>query len=137
MGFCKRWQWSCSVSAETSMPACASLTPAIHSPATMSVPPLAYRSQPGEWAPLREKFERYALRSMRAPIATGALKMVVLHKPVTFGLPFGHMGMDGWSLTWYFPWARSANVPASIWRTVSAPLFPVQVALSPCVTDQV
>jgi len=38
-------------------------------------------------------------------------------------IPFGHMGGDGWCLTYYFPWAASEAVPRAIWRDLSAPIL--------------
>ncbi len=79
---------------------------------------------PGRFAHLRRKFEAHALSTMRAPIRTGALKIVVVERPLKVGVPFGHMGMDGWSLAWYYPWAWHDAIPKQIWHRISAPAMP-------------
>jgi hypothetical protein len=38
-------------------------------------------------------------------------------------VPFGHMGGDGWSLTYYYAWASSADIPTTIWNDVTVPIL--------------
>ena len=38
-------------------------------------------------------------------------------------MPFGHMGGDGWSLTYYYAWASSAEIPTTIWNDVSVKIL--------------
>jgi hypothetical protein len=78
---------------------------------------------PSRFAHLREKFEKFALGHMRAPLRTGGFQLTFL-QPIGMGVPFGHAGMDAWSLTWYYPWARSAEVPKQLWRCVCEQLVP-------------
>lgn len=87
--------------------------------------------EPGRFSHLRAKFESHALSTMRAPIGTGALKIVVIETPLKVGVPFGHMGMDGWSLAWYYPWAWHDAIPKQIWRVFGAPAVPLAEITTP------
>ena len=81
------------------------------------------------WGAERERFERWALSSMRAPVRTGAIQMVHLQHvgPRGLGLAFGHAGMDGWALSWYAPWARSLEAVRRMWFGVARELVPWQL----------
>jgi hypothetical protein len=78
---------------------------------------------PSKYAHLRHKFESFALGYMRAPLRTGGFSLTFL-QPIGMSVPFGHAGMDAWSLTWYYPWAHSIEVPKQLWRRVCERLVP-------------
>ena len=75
----------------------------------------------------RRRWEKHALSTMHSGIATGAFKMFSAakqHASSEMGtIPFGHMGGDGWCLSYYFPWASSEKIPASIWYTITLPIL--------------
>ncbi|CAK0801243.1 unnamed protein product, partial [Prorocentrum cordatum] len=70
-----------------------------------------------------ERWERFALQNLAAPMRTGAFKVAMVADKSSAGvqIPFGHPGSDGWCLAWYFPWARSAGTPSAIWWSVVQP----------------
>ena len=77
----------------------------------------------------RQRWERYALESMSTSggIATAAFKLVSVArmnaKAELATVPFGHLGGDGWCLSYYFAWAETAETPRSIWHRLSKPIF--------------
>jgi hypothetical protein len=78
----------------------------------------------------RHRWEEHALRTMGTDgggMRTGAFKMFSVAKQggasESATVPFGHLGGDGWCLSYYFPWASNADVPRRIWEDISRPLL--------------
>ena len=75
----------------------------------------------------RRRWESYALTSMRSPTRNAAFKMAVRAEQGAAkeagSIPFGHMGADGWNLTYYFAWATSQATAREIWHGVTAPIL--------------
>ena len=69
----------------------------------------------GDFEKQRERWETQALSMFHAPVRSAGFKIFVVAdtQRVLAGTPFGHLGGDGWNLTYYFAWARnsSATVP--------------------------
>eukprot|EP00946_MAST-07B_sp_MAST-7B-sp1_P003635 g3635.t1 len=82
---------------------------------------------PLDFSAERKRWEKYALLSMHSAVKTGAFKMLSVAQQGAAAemgtIPFGHMGGDGWCLSYYFPWATSEAVPRAIWRDISAPIL--------------
>jgi hypothetical protein len=75
----------------------------------------------------RRRWEKHAMNTMHSGIKTGAFKMFSAAQQKSSSemgtIPFGHMGGDGWCLSYYFPWASSESVPKSIWYDITVPIL--------------
>ena len=68
----------------------------------------------GDWRAESAKWETWALKRFRATAGGGVFR-VMHHAKSGLAYPRGMPGFDGWSLTWYAPWASDAASSAKLW----------------------
>ena len=70
----------------------------------------------GNWQAERSRWEQTALKSYASPLMGGGAIKLVYHRKYKFMFPRGHIGLDGWSLLWYQPWASNVDDAQHLWR---------------------
>lgn len=70
----------------------------------------------GDWTEDAHRWEKWALANYQHPILGGGALNLVYHNRSGLKYPFGHPGLDGWSLLWYEPWAEHHGTAASLWQ---------------------
>lgn len=74
----------------------------------------------GDWSPDARRWESWALAHYRHPICGGGVLNLVYHERSGLFYPFGHPGLDGWSLLWYEAWATERGSAIALWREAAA-----------------
>ncbi|MGI5923947.1 MAG: hypothetical protein ACOX9E_08385 [Lentisphaeria bacterium] len=70
----------------------------------------------GNWQAERRRWEQTALKSYANPLLGGGAIKLVYQRKYKLMLPRGHIGLDGWSLLWYQPWATNLDDARRLWR---------------------
>ena len=74
----------------------------------------------GDWTREARRWEDWALAHYRRPLFGGGALNLVYHVRSGILYPFGHPGLDGWSLLWYEPWASDRGTAVGLWREAAA-----------------
>ena len=74
----------------------------------------------GDWTADARRWEDWALAHYRRPLLGGGALNLVYHVRSGIFYPYGHPGLDGWSLLWYEAWAGDRGAAVGLWREAAA-----------------
>ena len=74
----------------------------------------------GDWTKDARRWEEWALAHYRRPLLGGGALNLVCHVRSGILYPYGHPGLDGWSLLWYEAWAGERGAAVGLWREAAA-----------------
>ena len=74
----------------------------------------------GDWTRDARRWEDWALAHYRHPLLGGGVLNLVYHARSGIFYPYGHPGLDGWSLLWYEAWASNRGTAVALWREAAA-----------------